>query len=101
MIGKLTHQLDLVDGALTKRRKRSRTEKALRRIDKLIDWSVLVEEIEGLYKPTKRGRPSIPVLYMIKILFLQTLYDLSDPGMEDTPIDRLGFQRLRGTAFFG
>ncbi len=94
MIGKPTRQLNLVDGALTNRKKCSRTEKTLRRIDKLIDWSVLVEEIEGLYKPTKRGRPSIPVLYMIKILFLQTLYNLGDAEMEDALIDRLSFQRL-------
>jgi len=45
------------------------------------------------------GRPSIPVLYMIKILFLQYLYNLSDPSLEDTLIDRLSFQRFVGFSF--
>ena len=99
MVGKPTRQLNLVDSAMTNRKKHSRTEKTLRRIDELIDWPVLVEEIEGLYKPSRRGRPSIPVLYMIKILFLQTLYNLSDPEMEDALIDRLSFQRFVGLSF--
>ena len=99
MIRKTTRKLDLIDSALTNRNKHSRTERTLRRIDELIDWSVLAKEIEGLYKPSRRGRPSIPVFYMIKILFLQTLYNLSDPEMEDALIDRLSFQRFVGLSF--
>ncbi|MBO8132057.1 MAG: transposase [Candidatus Marinimicrobia bacterium] len=33
---------------------------------------------------------------MIKILFLQYLYNLSDPVLEDALIDRLSFQRFVG-----
>ena len=36
---------------------------------------------------------------MIKILFLQYLYNLSDPSLEDTLIDRLSFQRFVGFSF--
>ncbi|HDO23807.1 MAG TPA: transposase, partial [bacterium] len=36
---------------------------------------------------------------MIKILFLQQLYRLSDPALEDALIDRLSFQRFVGLSF--
>ena len=36
---------------------------------------------------------------MIKILFLQDLYGLSDPAMEDALIDRLSFQLFAGLSF--
>jgi len=52
-----------------------------------------------IYKVSNRGRPTIPIIYMIKILFLQFLYDLSDPGTEDALIDRLSFQRFVGLSF--
>jgi len=99
MIGKPTRQLNLVDSILTNRKKRSRSDKMLSEIDQFINWSVLVKEIEPLYKNSKRGRPSIPIVYMIKILFLQYLYDLSDPELEDALIDRLSFQRFVGLSF--
>ena len=99
MLGKPTRQLNLVDSALTRRRKRSRGDILLQKIHDFVDWPSLVEEIEPLYKASNRGRPSVPVEYMIKILFLQELYNLSDPALEDALIDRLSFQRFVGFSF--
>ena len=99
MIGRPTVQMNLLDGALANRKKRSRREKALQAIGSLVDWDALVKEIEPLYKQSKRGRPSVPIRYMIKILVLQNLYNLSDPEMEDALIDRLSFQRFVGLSF--
>ena len=73
----------------------------LQRINDFIDWSILVKEIKKLHKSSGRGRPIIPIEYMIKILFLQYLYNLSDPAMEDALIDRLSFQRFVGLSFSG
>ncbi|MDQ7051876.1 MAG: IS5 family transposase [candidate division KSB1 bacterium] len=99
MIGSPVKQLNLADSAFSNRKKRSRTEKQLDEINAFIDWSKLVKKVEKTYKKSKRGRPSIPIIYMLKILILQRLYDLSDPEMEDALIDRLSFQRFVGFSF--
>jgi transposase, IS5 family len=54
---------------------------------------------EGMYKDSRKGRPTIPIEFSIKCLFLQYMYDLSDPALEDALIDRLSFQRFLGIGF--
>ncbi|NOX38640.1 MAG: IS5 family transposase, partial [Calditrichaeota bacterium] len=39
------------------------------------------------------------IIYSLKCLFLQYLYNLSDPQLEDALIDRLSFQRFLGISF--
>ena len=54
----------------------------LSRIDALIDWS----QVEGLaagLRSGETGRPPYAALSMLKALYLQALYDLSDPGLEE------------------
>lgn len=67
----------------------------LSRIDALIDWSPL----EALARPLRsgaQGRPPYPPLVMLKALYLQALYDLSDPALEAALLDRLSFRRFCG-----
>ena len=52
-----------------------------------------------MYKDTNRGRPSLPIIFALKCLVLQYLYNLSDPALEDALIDRLSFQRFLGISF--
>jgi len=99
MIGRPAKQINFLDSVFSNRKKRARTDALLQKVNQLIDWSFLVEMVEKTYKPSRRGRPSIPMLYMIKILFLQYLYNLSDPSLEDALIDRLSFQRFVGFSF--
>ena len=42
------------------------------------------------------GRPRIPLQWMLRMLFLQNLYNLSDPELEDQMIDRKSFQDFTG-----
>lgn len=65
------------------------------KIDALIDWRRLEPCLGGLRAGTE-GRPPYPALSMIKALYLQTLYDLSDPGLEEALLDRLSFRRFCG-----
>jgi len=57
-----------------------------------------VEEISGIDKTDRKigGRPRINPLWMIKAIFLQHLFSLSDPQLEDQLIDRLRFQQFVG-----
>lgn len=72
----------------------------LEAIDKLIVWS----RLEPLVRRIRRGvvgRPPYEPLAMLKALYLQSLYDLSDPGLEEALLDRLSFRRFCGFALDG
>jgi IS5 family transposase len=99
MIRKQQSQISILDGALSRRKKRSRSDNLLESIDKFIDWTPLVEQCEVMFKKSNRGRPTTPIIFSLKCLFIQFLYGLSEPGLEDALIDRLSFQRFLGISF--
>jgi IS5 family transposase len=47
-------------------------------------------------RPGTQGRPPFAALAMLKALYLQRLYDLSDPGLEEALADRFSFRRFCG-----
>src|SRR5512134_3170343 len=67
----------------------------LARIDDLIDWTRLAPHAARI-RGGEGGRPPYPPLAMLKALYLQALYDLSDPGLEEALLDRLSFRRFCG-----
>ena len=72
----------------------------LARIDGLIDWGRLAP-LAGKLRSGQTGRPPYDALSMLKALYLQALYDLSDPGLEEALLDRLSFRRFCGFALDG
>ena len=76
------------------------TNRKLERLDGLIDWSAL-ERLATPVREGRRGRPPYAPLSMLKALYLQALYDLSDPGLEEMLLDRLSFRRFCGFALDG
>ena len=69
----------------------------LSKIHDLIDWSAL-EKILASLRTAQTGRPSYDSLKMLKAFYLQILYSLSDPGLEEALLDRLSFRRFCGFA---
>jgi IS5 family transposase len=69
----------------------------LEAIASLIEWERLEPLVRGL-RPGEVGRPPYRPLVMVKALYLQRLYDLSDPGLEEALGDRLSFRRFCGLA---
>jgi IS5 family transposase len=92
------HQIHLADQLFSPAKRQTRSAKFLRKIDGVIDWAPLVELVEQLDKtsPQAGGRPRLPALVMIKSLFLQQFYGLSDPQLEEHLNDRLSFQEFTG-----
>ena len=99
MIGKKKVQISLLDSAFNARDKRSRNEALLGKINSFVKWDNLIALCEGMYKDSPKGRPTIPIDFSLKCLFLQYMYGLSDPALEDALIDRLSFQRFLGIGF--
>ena len=92
------NQLSFGDGLLSSRRKISKLSKHLTKLDHIIDWQPLVRAIAVIDQtdPNTGGRPRTNPLWMIKATFLQSLFSLSEPQLEDQLIDRLSFQRFVG-----
>jgi IS5 family transposase len=88
----MSRQLSLAD-ALVDRRLGSNPR--LERIDALIEWSRL-EPLLSDVRSGENGRPPYPALVMVKAHYLQVLYDLSDPGLEEALLVRLDFRRFCG-----
>jgi IS5 family transposase len=99
MVGQLKPQVSLLDSAFNRRKKRSRSDDLLKKIDQFVDWKKLEVICQPMYKPSRRGRPTIPIQFSLKCLILQYLYNLSDPALEDALIDRFSFQRFLGISF--
>jgi transposase, IS5 family len=88
----MAEQISMVDALVDPR---LGSNEKLSKIDALIDWSRLVLIVAPLHQaPT--GRPAYPALAMLKALYLQGLYDLSDPGLEEALLDRLSFRKFCG-----
>src|SRR3989338_5970795 len=86
---------NLVDYALqTKYYKVRKLKNNLEQFDKIVNWRKFLR-----YFPTRSsfvGRPEYEKVLMIKILFLQGCYSLSDEEMEYECYNRLDFQQFLG-----
>ena len=60
-----------------------------------IDWAPLEQLAEGVRDGSMGRKPYRPGP-MIRALYLQMLYGLSDPGLEEALVDRLSFRRFCG-----
>jgi len=94
-------QLTFADIAIEDKRKKSRISAKLEKINKIVNWDDILS-IVGVVDRTDRrtgGAPHKDLLVKVKMLFLQYLYNLSDPELEDQVNDRLSFQNFVGVSF--
>lgn len=91
-------QLGFTDYEQTAAKKRTRREKFLAEMEKVVPWQKLVELIEPHYPKTgeKGGRPPYPLATMLRIHLMQQWFSLSDPTMEETLIEVPSMSRFAG-----
>ena len=65
------------------KKRKTRRELFLKRMDGLIPWQKLEERIRPVYAKRGKGRRPYPLPVMLRIHCVQLFYNLSDPGMED------------------
>jgi len=95
------HQLSFADMAISDKRKPSRISIKLEKINRLINWENILKIVQVVDRTDKfqGGAPHKDLLVKVKMLFLQYLYNLSDPELEDQVNDRLSFQKFVGIGF--
>lgn len=71
------------------------SNRRLEELHGLVEWKAVGEVASGL-RVAATGRPPYPSLTMLKALYLQTLYDLSDADLEEALVDRLSFRKFCG-----
>jgi len=91
----MTHQPSFAQAEFATKKKTTRREKFLARMDALIPWAKLLAVIEPHYPKGERGRPPIGLERMLRVYFLQQWYDLADEALEDAIYDS---QALQGFA---
>jgi IS5 family transposase len=91
-------QLGFTDYEQTTAKKRTRREKFLAEMEKVVPWQRLVALIEPHYPKTgeKGGRPPYPLATMLRIHLMQQWYSLSDPAIEETLIEVPSMRRFAG-----
>ena len=65
------------------KKRKTRRELFLGRMDTLIPWELLEERIHPFYHKAGRGRHPYLLSVMLSVHCVQLIYNLSDPGMED------------------
>jgi len=75
-----------------------RTGAFLDRMQSLIPWVDISQELTPALYDGRTGRPGFSVTVLVKALLLEAWFNLSDPELEEQVLDRLSFQRFLGVA---
>ena len=74
----MTHRPSFAHAEFAAKKKVTRREKFLARMEAVIPWSQLLAVIEPFYPQGKRGRPPLGLERMLRVYFLQQWHALAD-----------------------
>ena len=86
------------DLAYRNKKKLTRKQRFLEKMDKALPWELLLEPILKEYPKSGKGRHPIPARVMLRIYLLQQWYGLSDPAMEESLYDIESMRRFAGVS---
>ena len=95
----MTHQTSFAHAEFTAKKKRTRRERFLTRMEEVIPWAQLLAVIAPHYPKGERGRPPIGLERMLRVYFLQQWYALADEALEDALYDSQALQRFARIEF--
>lgn len=94
-------QISFSEAEQMNKKRKTRREKFLDRMKKLVPWGMLEELIEPFYYKRVTGRPPYPLKVMLRIHAMQLFYNLSDPAMEDALYEIESMRRFAGLSLSG
>ena len=83
------------------KKRKTRRERFLERMDALIPWKRLEKRIRRHYPKAGKGRHPYPLPVMLRIHCVQLFYNLSDPAMEDMLYEIESVRRFVGVKLSG
>ena len=83
------------------KKRRTRREAFLEKMDGLVPWGRVEEQVEAFYPKAGRGRRPYPLGVMLRVHCVQLFYNLSDPGMEDLLYEVESVRRFVGLRLSG
>lgn len=89
-------QMSFAEIEYQNKKRKTRRELFLERMDSLIPWDRLVKKLKRSYHKGRVGRPPYPLEMMLRIHCMQLFYNLSDPGMEDALYEIESMRRFAG-----
>lgn len=89
-------QISFADAEYCHKKRKTRREQFLERMDTLIPWARLEKRIARFYPKGKNGRPPYPLATMLRVHCMQLFYNLSDPAMEDALYEIESMRRFAG-----
>lgn len=89
-------QLTFAEAEYATKKRKTRREIFLERMEKLIPWKQLEKKVGRHYHKGDRGRPPYPLSTMLRVHCMQLFYNLSDPAMEDALYEIESMRRFAG-----
>ncbi len=90
----MIHQTTFAQAEFAAKKKTTRREAFLARMEEVIPWGRLLAVIQPVYPKGERGRPPIGLERMLRVYFLQQWYALADEALEDALYDSQALQRF-------
>ncbi len=94
-------QVTFSDLEYDNKKRKTRREKFLERMDALIPWKKLEKKVRRYYPKPGRGRRPYPLSVMLRVHCVQLFYNLSDPAMEDMLYEIESVRRFVGLKLSG
>ncbi|MDE0291913.1 MAG: transposase [Candidatus Dadabacteria bacterium] len=86
------------DLAYKNKKKITRKQRFLEKMDEILPWEPLLEPILSGYPKSRRGRRPFSPRIMLRIYLMQQWYGLSDPAMEESLYDVESMRRFAGVS---
>lgn len=92
-------QLNFTDIEYSQRRKLTKKDAFLHRMDSIVPWEQWVALVVPFYYKNERGRKAKSIELMLRMLMLQVWFNLSDEGLEDAIYDSYAMRNFLGLDF--
>ena len=87
-------QPSFTDVEYSRRRRVTKRQEFLTRMDQVIPWDEWVVLVEPHYFNSKRGRKPVPIETMLRMYLLQVWFNLSDEAVEDAVNDSYAMRQF-------
>jgi len=94
-------QITFSDLEYQHKKRKTRREKFLEKVELLIPWDKLEKKVRRYYPKAGRGRHPYPLSVMLRIHCVQLFYNVSDPAMEDMLYEIDSVRRFVGLKITG